>query len=121
MVIHRLGTTVATIALSLVATSAPAVALPDWRTSQTVQRSSSSVRVLDLRHAQHPRFDRVVVDLRGMRPGYTISSTRRLFHEGGDRPARAVPDLHPRQPPPPGRGLEALSGPRTRPPRLTGL
>jgi hypothetical protein len=120
MVIHRLGTTVATIALSLVATSAPAVALPDWRTSQTVQRSSSSVRVLDLRHAQHPRFDRVVVDLRGMRPG-TRSPPRVGCSMRAATDRRAVPDLHPRQPPPPGRGLEALSGPRTRPPRLTGL
>jgi hypothetical protein len=84
----RLGLTVATVSLSLVATSAPAVALPDWRTSQAAQRSSSLVRVLDLRHAQHPRFDRVVIDLRGMRPGYTISYTRRLFREGSARPVR---------------------------------
>jgi hypothetical protein len=88
MFTHRPGLTVATVALGLVAASAPAVALPDWRTSQTVQGSSSSVRVLDLRHAQHPRFDRVVIDLRGMRPGYTISYTRRLFREGSGRPVR---------------------------------
>lgn len=84
----RLALTVATVSLGLVATSTPAVALPDWHTSRSVHQSGSSVRVLDLRHAEHSRFDRVVIDLRGLRPGYTISYTRRLFREGSGRPVR---------------------------------
>jgi hypothetical protein len=84
----RLGLAAATVSLGLVATSAPTVALPDWRTTRTVHRSDSTVRVLDLRYAEHARFDRVVIELRGRRPGYRIAYTDRLFYEGSGRPVR---------------------------------
>lgn len=75
-------------ALALVAAANSAVALPDWRTTATSQASAHPVRVLDLRHATHPRFDRVVVDLRGFRPGYRIAYTRRLTYDGSGLPVR---------------------------------
>lgn len=77
----RLGVAAATVSLGLVATSTPAAALPDWRTTRTVDRSESIVRVLDLRYAEHPRFDRVVLDLRGKNPGYDIRYVRRLTYD----------------------------------------
>ncbi|MFP5366209.1 MAG: hypothetical protein ACLGIS_05015 [Actinomycetes bacterium] len=49
-------------ALALVAAANPAVALPAWRTTATSQTSAHPVRVLDLRHATHPRFDRGNLD-----------------------------------------------------------
>ncbi|HET6625879.1 MAG TPA: hypothetical protein VFG63_05780 [Nocardioidaceae bacterium] len=78
----RLGLAAAAISLGLVAGSAPAAtALPDWRTTAS-SHTGHLVTVTDLRYATHPRFDRVVIDLRGRRPGYTIGYTRRLHREG---------------------------------------
>ena len=76
------------LALALVATASPAGALPEWRTTATGQRSAHQVLVLDLRHAQHARFDRVVIDLRGVRPGYRIGYTDRLTYDGSGLPVR---------------------------------
>lgn len=84
----RLGLAAAAVSLGLVAASNPAVALPEWRTTDTVQRSRHIVRVLDLRYAEHPRFDRVVIDLRGIRPGYRIGYTDRLYQDGSGSPVR---------------------------------
>ena len=82
----RLGLAVAAISLGLVAGSTPAAtALPDWRTDRVVRAAADGVRmpkVVDLRYATHARFDRVVVDVRGLRPGFTVDYTRRLHREG---------------------------------------
>ena len=88
---HRaglLGTTAASLALALVATASPAGALPEWRTTDSRQGSAKLVRVLDLRHAEHPRFDRVVIDLRGARPGFRVGYVDRLEYDGSGRPVR---------------------------------
>ena len=84
----RLGLTAAAVSLGLVATSAPATALPAWRTTPTVHESDHAVRVLDLRYGEHGRFDRVVIDLRGRRPGYAIRYTKRLYYDGSGEPVR---------------------------------
>lgn len=82
----RCATLTGALALALVAGSGPALALPEWRTSDTVQPSTTSVKVLDLRQATHARFDRVVIDLRGRRPGYRIGYTDQLTYDGSGRP-----------------------------------
>lgn len=33
---------------------------------------SPAPKVVDLRVGEHPRFDRIVIDLRGKVPGYTV-------------------------------------------------
>lgn len=84
----RLAAAAGALALNLVATSSPAVALPDWRTTSSGQNSKHVVRVLNLRHATHPGFDRVVVDLRGVRPGFRVAYTKRLTYDGSGLPVR---------------------------------
>lgn len=82
----RLGLAVAAVSLGLVATSAPsATALPDFRTERAHRAPADGVKmpkVVDLRFAEHGRFDRVVIDVRGRRPGYTIDYTKRLHQDG---------------------------------------
>jgi hypothetical protein len=77
----RLGLLAGAVSLGLVATTTPAAALPDWSTERTLHRSGSTIRVLDLRYAEHPRFDRVVLDLRGKNPGYEIAYVRFLRYD----------------------------------------
>ncbi len=89
----RLVLAAAAVSLGLVATSAPAGALPDWRTTPTVHRSNHVVRVLGLRYSEHARFDRVVIDLRRRQPGYRIAYANRVYYEGSGKPVR----LHGRQ------------------------
>ena len=79
------GLAAAVLSLGLVAASAPAAtALPDWRTTATAKANdrARAPKVIDLRYATHPRFDRVVVDVRGLRPGYSIRYTRHLRQDG---------------------------------------
>jgi hypothetical protein len=68
-------------ALGLVATAGPAAALPGWRTTPTVHRHNAASHVLDLRYAEHPGFDRVVIDVRRHLSGYRISYTKRLTYD----------------------------------------
>lgn len=82
----RFATLTGALALALVAGSGPAAALPQWRTTDTVRPSTTAVKVLDLRHATHARFDRVVIDLRGRQPGYRIGYTDQLKYDGSGRP-----------------------------------
>lgn len=84
----RLALAAAAASLGLVATTAPTAALPAWRTTATIHESDRVVRVLDLRYAEHPRFDRVVIDLRGRDPGYEIRYTRHLYYDGSGEPVR---------------------------------
>lgn len=85
----RLGMAAAVVSLGLVATSAPAAtALPDWRTTPTTRTNDRAhqPKVVGLRFAEHAHFDRVVIDVKGRRPGYTIRYTKRLSYDGsGDR------------------------------------
>jgi hypothetical protein len=88
----RLGLAAVAVSLGLLAGSAPAAtALPDWRTDRVSRAAADGVRmpkVVDLRYAEHARFDRVVVDIRGLRPGYVIDYTKRLHQEGSGRVVR---------------------------------
>jgi hypothetical protein len=88
----RLGLAAVAVSLGLLAGSAPAAtALPDWRTDRVSRAAADGVRmpkVVDLRYAEHARFDRVVVDIRGLRPGYVIDYAKRLHQEGSGRVVR---------------------------------
>lgn len=79
----------------LVAT--PATALPDWRTtgSSWTNPYARHPLVVDLRYARHSTFDRVVVDIQGRIPGWTIrySSTHHYDGSGAPVPIRAGMDL----------------------------
>ncbi len=82
----RLALTAAAVSLGLVTASAPAAAVPAWRTTPTVHESDRIVRVLDLRYGEHQRFDRVVIDLRGRHPGYDIRYVKHLYYDGSGAP-----------------------------------
>ena len=43
-------------------------------------------KVIDLRVGEHRNFDRVVIDLRGKIPGYTVRFVRRLTYDGSGNP-----------------------------------
>lgn len=75
----------AAAAMTLAIGVAPvASARPVWDTSRVVvdHEVSPQPRVVDVRVATHPNFDRVVVDLRGKLPGYDIRYVRRLHYDG---------------------------------------
>jgi hypothetical protein len=87
----RVGLAAAAASLALVASgTASATAMPAWRTTPTVHLQSSAVmpKIVGLRYAEHVRFDRVVIDVQGRRPGYAIRYTPRLTY---DPSGRAVP------------------------------
>ena len=88
----RLGLLGAALSLGLVATSAPAATalLPEWRTDPASQRTTAGpdARVVGLRMAEHPGFDRVVIDMRGRAAGYDIRYTARLTYDGSGAPVR---------------------------------
>ena len=44
-----------------------------------------STKVLDLRYAAHPDFDRVVIDLRGAEPDVRDGRARRFHYEGSGK------------------------------------
>ena len=71
-----------------VLSSGPATALPPWQdtaTSWTNPRAHDP-RVVGLRYATHPNFDRVVIDIRGAIPGGRANYAKRFFYDGsGER------------------------------------
>jgi hypothetical protein len=84
---HRLTRAVTTtlLALGLVVTTGPAsVALPDWTTARSVWENprARQPKIVNLRYAEHARFDRVVVDVRGRRPGYWAKYVKALHYDG---------------------------------------
>jgi hypothetical protein len=71
----RLALASGAVSLSLVTAVAPvATASTAWRTTPTVHPATKATmtRVTDLRWARHAHFDRVVIDIRGRRPAYSI-------------------------------------------------
>jgi len=83
----RLARTATATALSLglvLGTGPASVALPDWTTTPSVRENPKArqPKVIDLRYAEHARFDRVVVDVRGRRPGYRVRYVRALHYDG---------------------------------------
>lgn len=72
----------------LAGTAATATAGADWRTTETSWTNPQATRplVVDLRYARHEHFDRVVVDLRGRRPGYRTLFTDQLTYDPSGQP-----------------------------------
>lgn len=72
----------------IAALATPATALPDWRTTETRWENDRAFRpvVADLRYARHDGFDRVVVDVRGRRPGLRTLFTEQLSYDPSGKP-----------------------------------
>lgn len=70
------------------ATANTAAVLPDWTRSKTVRENdrARAPKVIGLRYAEHARFDRVVVDVKGRQPGYRISYVKKLTYDGSGNP-----------------------------------
>jgi hypothetical protein len=80
--------TAATAALATAVVSAPTgLAQPTpANDSAAVRHVAAPGRVVDLRVGEHTHFDRVVVDVRGTVPGYTLRYVHRLRYDGsGER------------------------------------
>jgi hypothetical protein len=80
--------TAATAALATAVVSAPAgLAQPTADSgSAAVQHVAAPDRIVNLRVGEHTHFDRVVVDVRGSVPGYTLGYVHRLRYDGsGER------------------------------------
>jgi hypothetical protein len=83
----RLGVAVGTgVVLGSLGLVAPvAAAAPEFGTGPITVEAPllpRTPRVVDVRWAEHRRFDRVVVDVRGRPPGYFASYVRRLTRDG---------------------------------------
>jgi len=86
---HSTRIATAAVALALVGTAAPAGALPAYTTaptSATNPRLTGQPVVTGLRVSEHRRFDRVVIDVDGRRPGYEVRYVDQLTYDGsGDK------------------------------------
>jgi hypothetical protein len=86
MRLRILAVVVATLAALTLAPPAPAAA--PWLSTGTTSSApgNNGVKVLGLRYAAHPTFDRVVIDLRGPLPDYRTGYARRFHYEGSGKP-----------------------------------
>jgi hypothetical protein len=88
----RLGLAATLASLGLIATtsSASSASLPAWGTAPVTRSNptTSQPRVVDLRFDEHARFDRVVIDVRGHRPGLTARYVRRLVFDASGKPVK---------------------------------
>lgn len=85
--IKGLVTVVAALATA-VSTASPSQARDAWDTTPVAvtHNVAPTPAVIDVRVAEHARFDRVVIDLRGMVPGYDVRYVRTLRYDGsGER------------------------------------
>lgn len=80
----------ATALVSVVVTPSASQARPVWDTSpvHVTHNVSPAPKVVDLRVGEHRNFDRVVIDLDGKIPGYTVRYVRELTYDGS---GEAVP------------------------------
>ncbi len=83
----------AVIALTLLGTAGlvpTAQARPTWDTTPVVthRHPTPPPKVVDLRWGEHPRFDRVVIDLRGKVPGYRMQYVRVLRYDPSGKRVR---------------------------------
>lgn len=80
------GTVLGSLALVAPAPAAP----PGWETTPvTVENPRARhPEVLDLRWAEHPGFDRVVIDVHGRAPGYAVRYVDQLTRDGSGDPVR---------------------------------
>ncbi len=79
---------VAALFAAVTLTAPPATALPAWTdtASSWTNPAAKDPRVVDLRYAQHPRFDRVVIDIRGRIPGGHARYAKRFFYDASGSP-----------------------------------
>ena len=65
-------------------TSAPATALPAWQDTNTSWSHPAAVnpKVVGLRYATHPNFDRVVIDISGRIPSGSATYRRHFTYDG---------------------------------------
>jgi hypothetical protein len=77
-----IGLVVAVVA-TLGLTAPPATSLPAWETTATswTNPAARHPRVVDLRYAQHRRFDRVVIRIEGRIPGYHATYHRSFSYD----------------------------------------
>lgn len=70
--------------LAPLAAAQPAAALPTWETTGSSWENpyGGAPRIVDLRFATHPRFDRVVVDVHGRIPSWRTTYRRTFHYEG---------------------------------------
>lgn len=82
-------TVTAALALALVTATAPARALPAYTTEPstwTNPKLQGQPAVVGLRVSEHRRFDRVVIDVEGRRPGYQVRYVDKLTYDGSGEP-----------------------------------
>lgn len=95
-ILRFLAALISSLLLAAVVTP-PATALPAWRTTGSSWTNPGAVHplVLDLRYARHSNFDRVVIDIQGRIPGWTVryASTHHYDGSGALVPIRAGADL----------------------------
>ena len=86
----RIRTTLAAgaVALGILTTVSPAGALPAYTTAPTTYTNPKAVqpKVVDLRVAKHAKFDRVVIDVVGRRPSFTVRYVDKLFYDASGKP-----------------------------------
>lgn len=72
----------------LTGSTGAAQAAPGWRSTEKSWTNPQAVRpqVVGIRWAEHAGFDRVVIDLRGRRPGYHTIFTDRLTYDPSGKP-----------------------------------
>jgi hypothetical protein len=79
----RLLTALTLTAVSITGLVTDASARPTWDTSPVVvhRQPQPPPHVVDMRWGEHRRFDRVVIDLDGKIPGYTVKYVHRLTYD----------------------------------------
>jgi len=78
---------IATLFATITLTAPPATALPAWRdTASSWTTGAQDSRVVNLHYATHPRFDRVVISIRGQIPSGRAAYARQFFYEGSGKP-----------------------------------
>lgn len=89
----RLLTLLAAVAVTTGLLAGPAsgsttTASTTWQTTNTSWTNplARQPKVIGLRYATHPRFDRVVIDLRGRFPGYRATYQRTFTYDGSGAP-----------------------------------
>jgi hypothetical protein len=83
----RILTVVIAMLVSLLLTPPASAAPPGWLDTGVTKAfpNNNGVKVLDLRFASHPTFDRVVIDLRGPLPDYRTGYARRFHYDGSGK------------------------------------
>lgn len=86
-IIAAFSLTAPSVTAATSATSARS-SFPAWETTATTHTDPLAVRprVVDLRFAQHPRFDRVVILIRGRIPGYRAHYRRTFTYDASGQP-----------------------------------